>query len=119
VQAILAGTAAMLPAALWRDDTTLDALGWLLGGAALVHLLFVLGEVSLPHVTAHATLAAHAMTAGRYRGFFWAGIGLVAPALLAVTGVGWLAVATAVVALAGLALHEHAYVQAGQSVPLA
>jgi Fe-S-cluster-containing dehydrogenase component len=120
VQAILAGAAAMLPAALWRDDTAAtEALGWLLGAAALTHLLFVLGEVSLPHVTAHARLATHAMIAGRYRGFFWTGAGLVAPALLAVAGVGWLAAATAVVALAGLALYEHAYVQAGQSVPLA
>ena len=36
-------------------------------------LLLVLGELSLPHPTAHARLAARAMTPGRYRGFFWAG----------------------------------------------
>jgi hypothetical protein len=31
----------------------------------------------------------------------------------------WLGIAAAPLALAGLLLHEHAYVQAGQSVPLA
>jgi hypothetical protein len=55
------------------------------------------------------------MTAGRYRLFFWPGAGLVALALLA----PWLGAWVAVPALVGLALHEHAYVQAGQSVPLA
>ena len=87
----------------------------MLGGAALVHLLFVLGEVSLPHATAHARLAAHEMVAGRFRGFFWAGLVLVALGLAA----PWLGAWVALPALAGLALHEHAYVQAGQSVPLA
>jgi formate-dependent nitrite reductase membrane component NrfD len=118
VQAVLAGAAALLPVAALRDAQSTDsveALGWLLAGAALAHLLFVLGETTLPHVTAHARLATHAMTAGRYRGFFWPGVGLVALALLA----PWLGAWVAVPALAGLALHEHAYVQAGQSVPLA
>jgi Fe-S-cluster-containing dehydrogenase component len=119
VQALLAGAAAMLPVAAWLDDGAVEALGWVLAGAALAHLLFVLGEMTLPHVTAHARLAAHAMTAGRYRGYFWTGLGLVALAIAAATGVDWLALAGAPLALAGLALHEHAYVQAGQSVPLA
>lgn len=132
VQAVLAGAAAMLPVALWRDESgAATALGWLLAGTALAHLLLVLGETTLPHVTAHARLAVRAMTAGRFRGFFWAGLGLVALALPVpwaveaaeagrVGGVGgWLAAGAALAAVAGLALHEHAYVQAGQSVPLA
>ncbi|HET8659503.1 MAG TPA: NrfD/PsrC family molybdoenzyme membrane anchor subunit, partial [Micromonosporaceae bacterium] len=126
VQAVLAGAAAMLPAALWRGEAgAATALGWLLAGAALAHLLFVLGETTLPHVTAHARLAVHAMTAGRFRGFFWAGLGLVALGLPAPWAVqaggagGWLAAGAALAAAGGVALHEHAYVQAGQSVPLA
>jgi hypothetical protein len=55
------------------------------------------------------------MTAGRYRGFFWPGLALVGLGLLA----PWLGAWVALPALVGLALHEHAYVQAGQSVPLA
>jgi len=116
VQAILAGAAVLLPFAAWRSDAGVtNVLGWTLGGAALVHLLFVLGELSLPHVTAHARLAAHEMLTGRYRGYFWAGTVLVALGLAA----PWLGAWIALLALAGLALHEHAYVQAGQSVPLA
>jgi Fe-S-cluster-containing dehydrogenase component len=116
VQAALGGAAALLPIAAWRGAPGVAAaLGWVLGGTALVHLLFVAGEASLPHATAHARLAAHQMFAGRFRGFFWAGATLVAAGLAA----PWLGAWVALPALAGLALHEHAYVQAGQSVPLA
>jgi formate-dependent nitrite reductase membrane component NrfD len=117
VQAVLAGAAAMLPVAVWggAPDPAVAGLGWLLGGAALVHLLLTLGELTLPHVTAHARLAARELTAGRFRRPFWAGLGLVALALAA----PWLGAWVALPALAGLALHEHGYVQAGQSVPLA
>src|SRR6266536_1237665 len=84
VQAALAGAAALLPIAAWRSGTGVaSALGWVLGGSALVHLLFVLGEMSLPHATAHARLATHEMLAGRLRGYFWAGIVLVALGLCA------------------------------------
>jgi Fe-S-cluster-containing dehydrogenase component/formate-dependent nitrite reductase membrane component NrfD len=116
IQAVLAGAAVLLPFAAWHGTTdAAAALGWLLGAVALAHLLLVLGESTLPHVTAHARLAAAEMTSGRYRGFFRIGLGLVALALLAPWLGGWVALP----ALVGLALHEHAYVQAGQSVPLA
>ncbi|HEX6197641.1 MAG TPA: 4Fe-4S dicluster domain-containing protein [Jiangellaceae bacterium] len=116
VQAALSGAAAMLLIATWSSDAdVVTALGWVLGGASLLHLLFVLGEVTLPHVTGHARQAGHEMVAGRYGRFFWAGVVLVAVGLLA----PWLGAWVALPALAGLALHEHAYVQAGQSVPLA
>ena len=119
VQAILAGAAVMLPVAIWHGDTgPARALGWLIAAAALAHLLFVLGEATLPHATAHASLAAQSMVSGRYRGFFWAGFGLVGLGLLAPLLGGWLAVPVAAAALVGAGLHEHAYVQAGQSVPL-
>jgi Fe-S-cluster-containing dehydrogenase component/formate-dependent nitrite reductase membrane component NrfD len=116
VQAVLAGAAASLPLARWWGTAeAADALGGLLGAVALAFLLLVLGESTLPHVTAHARLAVAQLTGGRYRGFFWAGLGLVALGLLG----PWLGVWVALPALVGLALHEHAYVQAGQSVPLA
>jgi Fe-S-cluster-containing dehydrogenase component/formate-dependent nitrite reductase membrane component NrfD len=116
VQAVLAGAAAMLLVAVWGADAdVIEAFGWTLGGAALLHLLFVLGEVTLPHVTAHARLATHEMVAGRFRPAFWVGAALVAAGLLA----PWLDAWVALPALAGLAVYEHAYVQAGQSVPLA
>jgi formate-dependent nitrite reductase membrane component NrfD/ferredoxin len=116
IQAALAGAAALLPVAAWRGDAgTSHDLAVVLGGAALLHLLFAAGEATLPHGTAHARRAAHEMLAGRFSAFFWAGIVLVTPALAA----PWLGAWVALPALLALALHEHAHVQAGQSVPLA
>jgi len=97
-------------------------------------VLMVWGEISLTHPTSHARVAVWEMTNGRYRTFFWSGLllsaagGLLcwivllsgfwfaapAPQLPAILGV-----ASVPFVLAGLLLHEHAYVQAGQSVPLA
>jgi len=116
VQAILAGAAAALPFAAWlsphRGVVGVEAL---LCAAAAAHLLMVAGEMTLTHPTAHAHLAAQAMTRGRYARFFWPGVALVGAAAAA----PWIGVAAAPLALAGLLAHEHAYVQAGQSVPLA
>ncbi|MDQ3803641.1 MAG: polysulfide reductase NrfD [Acidobacteriota bacterium] len=114
-QAILAGAGALLPFAAWVEPRAVGALLWTLGAACLVHLLMVWGEATLTHPTAHARLAVREMTRGRYRQFFWLGVLLTAAAVFA-PGLGLFA---APLALAGLLLHEHAYVQAGQSVPLA
>jgi len=75
----------------------------------------VAGEVTLPHVSAHARLAVVEMTRGRFSRWFWAGIILSAAGLLA----PWTGGAVVALGLLGLAAHEHAYVQAGQAVPLA
>ena len=87
----------------------------MLAAAAGVHVLLVAGEVTLPHVTAHAHLATAEMTRGQYARFFWPGLAAVAVAVAA----PWIGVIAAPFALAGVLAHEHAYVQAGQSVPLA
>jgi Fe-S-cluster-containing dehydrogenase component/formate-dependent nitrite reductase membrane component NrfD len=115
VQAVLAGAAALLILDAALDAGARGELGWILAGAALAHLLMVAGEVTLAHPTAHARLAAWEMTRGRYAGWFRSGLvfaacGLVAPLIGAWAGP---------LALAGLLAHEHAYVQAGQAVPLA
>lgn len=116
VQAILAGAAALLPFALWwSPGTGAHAVEVALAVAAGVHLLLVAGEVTLPHVTAHAHLATHEMVHGRFRVFFWVGVAGVALAVLT----PWVGVVAMPFALVGLLAHEHAYVQGGQSVPLA
>jgi Fe-S-cluster-containing dehydrogenase component/formate-dependent nitrite reductase membrane component NrfD len=118
VQAVLAGASALVPFAAVASSDALKPLAWTVAISAGTHLLLVAGEATLPHPTAHARLAAHTMTHGRYARFFWTGVVLVALGLLAplaVPGTAWLSL----FALLGLLAHEHSYVQAGQSVPLA
>jgi hypothetical protein len=55
------------------------------------------------------------MTRGRFGSYFWIGLAL----SLAGGFAPWLGLAAAPLALTGMLLYEHAYVQAGQSVPLA
>jgi len=115
VQALLAGAAMLLPVAAGCEPAAVPALARVLAIASLVHLFFVAGEVTLAHPTAHARLAVEEMTERTYAAYFRAGAGLVALAALA----PWIGILAAPLALAGLLAHEHAYVQAGQAVPLA
>ncbi|HEX8140798.1 MAG TPA: 4Fe-4S dicluster domain-containing protein [Pyrinomonadaceae bacterium] len=115
LQALLLGAAALLPFALWLETALVSPLLWTLGATSILHLLVVWGEVSLAHPTAHARLAVWEMVHNRYRAFFWAGVALTLAGALGPL----LGPIVAPLALAGLLLYEHAYVQAGQSVPLA
>jgi hypothetical protein len=103
----------------------MDQLIRVLAITSLIHLLMVWGEVSLTHPTAHARLAIHEMTRGRFRNDFWFGtllslFGGLLP-FLALVGLisTTIGAAGAPLALVGLMLFESAYVQSGQSVPLA
>lgn len=119
-QSVLLGSAVLLLLAF-----DLYWLTWTLVITSVIHLLMVWGEVSLTHPTSHARLAIWEMVKGRYKTAFWAGTilsiigGLLAS--LVVLGVmqSPIVLAASVFALAGMLLFEHAYVQAGQSVPLA
>jgi Fe-S-cluster-containing dehydrogenase component len=116
IQAVLAGAAAILPVLAWLSPgPALTAAEVTLAAAAAVHVLQALAETTLPHVTAHAHLAVREMVRGRFARFFWAGLVLIAAAVSA----PWIGVVAAPLALAGLLAYEHAFVQAGQSVPLA
>jgi len=116
VQAVLAGAAVTLPVLAWLAPArALTAAEVTLAIAAAAHILLVAAETTLPHVTAHAHLATHEMTRGKFARFFWPGLLLVACAATA----PWLGLAAGPLALIGLLAHEHAYIQAGQSVPLA
>jgi Fe-S-cluster-containing dehydrogenase component/formate-dependent nitrite reductase membrane component NrfD len=120
VQALLLGSAVLLLG--FRAGVFLIAL---LAITSFIHVLMVWGEVSLTHPTAHARLAIHEMVHGRYRSDFGIGIilsllGALLP-LLALLNIVSLSIGAsgAPLALIGLMLFENAYVQAGQSVPLA
>jgi Fe-S-cluster-containing dehydrogenase component/formate-dependent nitrite reductase membrane component NrfD len=115
VQSVLVGSGAMAIVAWFLAPDAVRSLLLILSVASLVHLLLVLGEITLKHPTAHAHLATYEMMSGRYRAFFRTGILLVA----AGTAAPWLGIWTAPAAMLGLLAHEHSYVQAGQSVPLA
>ncbi|MDA8019166.1 MAG: polysulfide reductase NrfD [Thermoanaerobaculia bacterium] len=122
LQALLAGAAALTPFAHIDHRPLLLAV---MSICAALHLLFVWGEIRLPHVTAHAKLAIDTMTHGAFRKYFLGSLALFAvvilsPALIP-TGfpLPWLTLLTSCSALLGLLAYEHAYVQAGQSVPLA
>ncbi len=114
-QAVLLGAAALVPVALALEPAATPALLRVVGGGALAHLLLLLAEHALPHASAHAALAAHELTSGRYALWYRAGLVL---SLVAI-GAPWLGAWTAAAALAGVLAYEHAYVQAGQAVPLA
>jgi archaellum biogenesis protein FlaJ (TadC family) len=121
-QTFLAGSAAVLPLAIDIAPTAVTLMSWLLFASLVSHLLLLVSEIALPHATAHARLALREMTSGRFRKHFRAGLALSIAALAApwIAPLGApIAALTGAVALAGLLLHEHAYVQAGQSVPLA
>jgi formate-dependent nitrite reductase membrane component NrfD len=140
IQAILLGAAVLLPGSEYvhrssHEGTLLIYLdyfyfqvrntAWILVVASLIHLLMVWGEVSLTHPTSHSRLAVWELVKGRYKSEFWMGIllsffGGLLP-LLAILNVLDLTygVAGSPLALIGMMLFEHAYVQAGQSVPLA
>lgn len=125
VQALLLGSAALLPFAGWFEPELISPLLWILAITSLVHVLMIWGEISLAHPTAHARLAVWEMVRGRYRHDFWVGVVLsFAGGLLAwLTLLGVLSAAFGLgavpMALIGMMLFESAYVQAGQSVPLA
>src|SRR3989441_1085211 len=137
VQALLLGSAVLLPFGAWIEQPrlatrftgavspTVVALLWTLTVTSLLHVSMIWGEVSLTHATAHARLAIWEMIQGRYKGDFWMGLAMsmlggMLPALailgIVSTSIG---VGGAPLALIGVMLYEHAYVQAGQSVPLA
>ncbi|HEX8179781.1 MAG TPA: 4Fe-4S dicluster domain-containing protein [Pyrinomonadaceae bacterium] len=115
VQSLLVGAAALVPFAFWLEADAVAPLLWTTAAATLTHLLLVCGELTVTHPTAHARLAAWELTRGRFKPFFLTAMlltlfGCAAPSL---------GLAAVPLVLIGLLLYEHAYVQAGQAVPLA
>lgn len=122
VQAVVAGAGGLLVGV--REAVGVAVL-WVLVGAVGVHVVLGLCEGLGRHPTEDGHLAAWQMVRGKYAWAYWGGLvgGGVFPVLLAA---GCLAgrlgpegcVAAGLLSLVGLFLYEHAYVQAGQAVPL-
>lgn len=117
LQALLAGSAVLLVMIWWSpvEHIARSDVEILLGIAAGMQLLFLIGETTLVHVTAHSRLAVAEMTKGRFAKFFWLSVLL----MLGAVFVHWLGISSALFALVALVSYEHTYVQAGQAVPLA
>lgn len=89
--------------------------------SVVLHLVLIISEMVIPHTMEGAKRAAHHMIYGKYRFYYWTGlvVGALIPSLLALfVGSIIVPVISSVLALIGLLAYEHAYVQAGQSVPL-
>lgn len=79
-----------------------------------------LGEFAMPHASADAARAAHAITHGRYRLHFWLGalgLGHLLPLCLLLAGHGWASAVAGLCTIAGLYLYEYTFVMAPQEVP--
>jgi Ni/Fe-hydrogenase subunit HybB-like protein len=116
-QATAAGAAGILLAAplLDLDPAAVRAAEWTLAGGIGTALALYLAEVA-SHATRNVEAAVVILTRGPERVRYWAGIGLaVVAVVLAVLGLG---VPAGAAALVSLVSYEHAYVRAGQLVPL-
>jgi Fe-S-cluster-containing dehydrogenase component/formate-dependent nitrite reductase membrane component NrfD len=124
-QAISAGAAALIiPIAAFNVDPAVESIVlWSLFGGLIAQLVLVAIEIT-SHGSVSVEMATAAMTRGEYRGRFWFGVtggmaGAGAIALIAaVQGNVTLGALAGVLAIAGLAAYEDAFVRAGQSVPL-
>ncbi len=122
-QATLAGAAlySLLGLLFPMSSSALSIVHITLLVALATHLILIVSDSVIPHSLVGARRAAHQMIFGKYRTYYWTGIlvGTLPPLLIAIftSNLGFMAVGS-VLALIGLMTYEHAYVQAGQSIPL-
>ena len=123
--AVVAGSASLLILSSIVDlpEGGITRLQWALLISAAAFLALALSDLINPHPTSQAEAAARNMLWGKYRLHYWAGIflgGIVPLVLTAMALAGspdWTYIAASASALTGLLAYEHAYIQAGQSVP--
>ena len=115
VASVAAGAAALLIAGTFTGDGSASLAAVIMAVATGVHLALIVGEVLMPHPTAHARLAAREMVSGRFRLAF--GAGFIVQVIGAATFT--FGVIAAPFVLLGLLLYERAHIGAGQAVPLA
>jgi hypothetical protein len=102
-------------------------LAWVFGVSLALDLFVTLvGEFGIPHASEIAARAAHAISRGRYRRWFWGGsiiFGHILPLALLLLGIALpdsrlLALAFAgLAAIVGLYAFEYAFVMAPQEIP--
>ena len=123
--AVVAGSASLLLLGVVMDlpDSGFSMLLWALLIAAACLVTLALADILKPHLSPYAASAAREMSQGKYRFFFWPGVilgGIVPIGLAALTLAAspeWIGAVASVSALIGILAYEHAYIQAGQTVP--
>ncbi len=127
IQATVAGASMLLLVGVGLDITTnlAEVLSWILLGGLLANALVIFAELFSAHPTTHIARAASSMTVGSYSRLFWYGailIGHLIPLAWATIylsgGPNSAFEGAALLALAGLLAYEHAWIKAGQVVPL-
>jgi formate-dependent nitrite reductase membrane component NrfD len=128
-QAIAAGAAALmfyaaldsLVTGIEPAQSSFEFLRYELIGALVAHGVLMAGETLAPEENADKRRAALLITRGLFSKSFWGGAvgaGVALPLILLVAGAGTGAIIAAILALAGLLIWEHLWVQAGQAAPL-
>jgi formate-dependent nitrite reductase membrane component NrfD/ferredoxin len=129
VQALMAGSAVLLALGLLVPLPAPMASGllWVFGVSLVVDLFVtLLGEFGMPHASEVAARAAHNISGGKYKNYFWwgaIGLGHIVPlVLLLLAGLGGsislgLVAVAALATVVGLYLFEYAFVMAPQEIP--
>lgn len=127
IQATVAGASMLLLVGVLLDITTnlAEVLTWILMGGLIANALVIFAELFSSHPTTHIARAASSMTVGSYARIFWYGcilVGHVVPLVLATIYLSGGPMSAfegaALLALIGLLAYEHAWIKAGQVVPL-
>jgi len=124
VQTLLCGSAVLTllaPLFATQSPRTLSVAVGSLAAFLGLHVLTMLGEISMPHITDNAAYAVRLITHGPFRKLFWGvavGLGGLLPLLLFWLSSSYIAAALAgVLSQVGLFAFEWCFIMAGQSVP--
>jgi Fe-S-cluster-containing dehydrogenase component/formate-dependent nitrite reductase membrane component NrfD len=132
VQAMVAGSGVLMIVAVlnsWMSKSFLmesqfEFLLYEMLGALIAHAVLIGGELFMPEENIEKIRAIRFIKKGMFSKWFWGGTvaaGIALPVILIATGLAQfdiLALLTSLLALGGLFLWEHIWVQAGQAVPL-
>jgi formate-dependent nitrite reductase membrane component NrfD len=132
VQALAAGAASLMFVAALNSmlsgafmmEAGFRIVYYELMGALIAHGVLIAGELLMPEENVEKKRAARFITHGLFRKPFWLGAisaGIIVPLLALVSGAAEFEIVaglTSLLALAGIVVWEHMWVQAGQAVPL-
>jgi len=123
VQSLMAGSAALLAMDIilpLSDTMSQIIMATFVIMLSLVGLVTLFGEFGMPHASEVAAQAAHEISEGRYKDYFWGGsitMGHILPLLILALDMPALIIIAVIGAIGGLYAFEYAFVMAPQDVP--